>query len=328
MDRELKGETYLQQWNEQVFGMTWGWTGVRGTWAGPAAAASIAEMAKLNVNWTAIAFAAVQETPQSTEIPYWSEPTVSDEEIRWAIREAKSHGIKVCLKPVVNVGNGTWRAHIGFFDQDTPGEPSWGEWFASYGKFIAYYAAIAEEEGCEMFCIGCEMVQTDKREQEWRDLIALVRTLYSGPITYNCDKYQEERVGWWDAVDIISSSGYYPIDQFEEQLDRIEAGIAKWNKPFFFMEAGCPSREDSAAKPNDWSLPGAPSEIEQERYYEAMFAACAKRDWMLGYMLWDWPAQLYNTKDASRNDDYCMYGKRSAAVIRSFYAKGQGQPVG
>ena len=175
--------------------MTWGWTGVRGTWAGPAAAASIAEMTKLNVNWTAIAFAAVQEMPQSTEIPYWSEPTVSDEEIRWAIREAKSHGIKVCLKPVVNVGNGTWRAHIGFFDQNTPGEPSWGEWFASYGKFIAYYAAIAEEEGCEMFCIGCEMVQTDKREQEWRDLIALVRTLYSGPITYNCDKYQERASG-------------------------------------------------------------------------------------------------------------------------------------
>ena len=100
---------------------------------------------------------------------------------------------------------------------------------------------------------GREMVQADKRDAEWRALITDVRSVYGGLVTYNCDKYQEERVGWWDAVDIISSSGYYPIDQWEERLDRIEGTVHRWNKPFFFMEAGCPSREGSAARPNDWS---------------------------------------------------------------------------
>lgn len=61
-------------------------------------------------NWTAIAFSALQATPQSTEIPYWSEPTVSDEEVRWAIRQAKSLELKVCLKPIVNCADG--RRHM------------------------------------------------------------------------------------------------------------------------------------------------------------------------------------------------------------------------
>ncbi|NMO96598.1 glycoside hydrolase family 113 [Paenibacillus lemnae] len=308
-----------QMKTEKINGMTWGWTGVRGTWMGPEAEASMKRMAEMNVNWTALALAAVQETPQSTVIPFREEPTVTDEEVRWAIRSAKELGLKVCLKPVVNVANGTWRAHIAFFDEEVPGEPGWEAWFRSYGEFILHYARIAEEEGCEMLCIGCEMVQADKREAQWRALISDVRSLYGGLVTYNCDKYQEERVHWWDALDIISSSGYYPIDQWDEQLDRIEGTVRKWGKPFFFMEAGCPSREGSAARPNDWSLPGAPSEKEQERYYEAMFAACSKRDWMQGYMLWDWPARLYKASDAAENDDYCMYGKRAAETVRNFY---------
>ncbi|WP_138495127.1 glycoside hydrolase family 113 [Paenibacillus pinistramenti] len=310
-----------EPWQDWAAGMTWGWTGVRGTWNTPEAEFSMEEMAKLGVNWTAIALSALQETAQSTEIPFEEAPTVTDAEVRWAIRKAKSLGLKVCLKPVVNVRNGTWRAHIAFFDHEVPGEPSWREWFQSYGRFIRHYAAIAEEEGCEMLCIGCEMVQTDKREDEWRALIAEVRDIYSGLITYNCDKYQEGHVSWWDDVDLISSSGYYPLGEWEQELDRIEGVLNKWQKPFFFMEAGCPSRENSPSRPNDWSMAGAPSEEAQKRYYEDMFAACAKRKWVQGFMLWDWPAKLYDAAEAAENDDYCMYGKSAADVIREHYAQ-------
>jgi hypothetical protein len=147
-----------------------------------------------------------------------------------------------------------------------------------------------------------------------------VREVYSGPITYNCDKYQEDHVTWWDAVDVISSSGYYPIDQWDQQLDRIEQVVAATGKPFFFMEAGCPSREGSAALPNDWNLQGAPSGEEQLRYFEAMFDACHRREWVRGLMLWDWPAELYAPADASANDDYCPYGKPAAGYMTQQYA--------
>jgi len=302
-----------------VAGMTWGWTGVRGTWAAPEAAESMRLMAEQGVNWTAIAYAVEQETAQSVTMPWGQAPTVSEEEIVWAIREARSHGLKVCLKPVVNVSDGTWRAYIGFFDWDVPGEPSWGEWFAAYTGFILHAARIAEAEGCEMLCIGCEMVCADGREAEWRALVAAVREVYTGVIAYNCDKYQEDHVTWWDAVDVITSSGYYPIDRWDAELDRIEKVVRGSGKPFFFMEAGCPSREGSPDRPNDWSLPGAPSGAEQLRYYRAMLDACDRRPWMRGFMLWDWPPRLYPLAEADSNDDYCPYGKPAAAFLRETY---------
>jgi len=302
-----------------VAGMTWGWTGVRGTWATAEASESLRLMGDHGVNWTAIAYAALQDTAQSTEVRFREEPTVTDDEVVWAIREAKALGLKVCLKPVVNVADGTWRAYIGFFDQDVPGEPTWGEWFASYREFILHAAKIAEAEGCEMLCIGCEMVRADAREAEWRELIAAVRAEYSGVVTYNCDKYQEDRLAWWDAVDVVTSSGYYPIDRWDAELDRIGAAVEASGKPFFFMEAGCPSREGSPDRPNDWSLPGAPSGEAQLRYYEAMFAACDARPWVRGFMLWDWPARLYSPAEAAANDDYCPYGKPAGTFLREAY---------
>lgn len=312
--------------DEPVCGMTWGWVGTRGTWGTPAAADSMRLMSEHRVTWTALAYSALQPTAFSTEIAFDESPTVTDDELVWAIREAHERGMKVCLKPVVNVADGTWRAFIGFFDWDVPGEPSWTEWFASYAQFILHAARIAQAEGCEMLCIGCEMVRADGQEAHWRELIARVREVYTGPITYNCDKYQEDRVTWWDAVDVISSSGYYPIDQWEQQLDRIAPVVAAAQKPFFFMEAGCPSREGSPQLPNDWNLAGAPSGAAQLTYYEEMFRACRARPWVGGLMLWDWPADLYPLADAVTNDDYCPYGKPAGLYMAEQYADWAARP--
>lgn len=79
---------------------------------------------------------------------------------------------------------------------------------------------------------------------------------YHGLVSYNTDKYQEDHVSWWDCVDVISSSGYYPIDQWEQELDRIEKNVLKYRKPFFFAEAGCMSRKGSGMVPNNWELQG------------------------------------------------------------------------
>ena len=106
-----------------VCGMTWGWTGRARHVADPAAERSMDAMTELGVNWVTLAYAAVQETAQSTDIPFADAPTVTDDEIRGAVAAARARGLKVCLKPVVNVADGTWRAYIGFFDPDVPGEP-------------------------------------------------------------------------------------------------------------------------------------------------------------------------------------------------------------
>lgn len=306
-----------------VAGMTWGWSGGgRGTWTGPAADRSMDLMVeRLGVTWTALTFFALQDTPQSTNIDFRDAPTPTDDEVRAAIRAAHARGLQVCLKPVVNVRNGTWRAHISFFDVDVVCEPTWGQWFAAYTGFMTHYARIAADEGVAMLCVGCELVQSDGREHEWRALVAAVRAEYDGLVTYNCDKYQEGNVRWWDAVDVVASSGYYPADDWEAQLDRIEAVVRREGKPFLFLEAGCPSREGSSALPHDWNLAGAPSGAAQADWYAVAFDACARRDWVGGFLLWDWPTPLYDEATAAANDDYCPYGKPAERVVREAYAR-------
>ena len=200
--------------------------------------------------------AGIQKTAHSEEICYTSEDTLSDEELICMIRYAKEKGIRVGLKPIVNCKDGTWRAFISFFEHDVPCEPKWENWFASYMEFQTHYARIAEEEQCDIFIAGCEMVMTEHGEKQWREVIASIRKEYHGLVSYNTDKYQEDHVSWWDCVDVISSSGYYPIDQWEQELDRIEKNVLKYRKPFFFAEAGCMSRKGSGMVPNNWELQG------------------------------------------------------------------------
>ncbi len=264
---------------------------------------------------------ALQDTAQSEEIDFTSKATVSDEELIAFIRYAKSIGLKVFLKPTVNCKNGTWRAHINFFDKDVHCEPKWSNWFASYTAYQLHFAEIAEQEHCEMFIAGCEMVMSERREQEWRRLIQDIRGVYTGLVSYNTDKYQEECIAWWDCVDVISSSGYYPIMDWEQELDRIEKVVMHFKKPFFFAEAGCMSTEGSAKVPNHWMLRGKINLQEQADWYQAMFTACDKRDWVGGFCLWDWAAKQYPVSAASSDARYDIYGKPAEQVVCDYYSR-------
>ena len=157
---------------------------------------------------------------------------------------------------------------------------------------------------------------TEHREAEWRALIAAVRQQYHGPVSYNCDKYGEDHVNWWDAVDCIASSGYYPLKDWENQLDRIEAVSQKYKKPVLFSEAGCMNITGSSAVPNNWELKGTRNDLEQADWYEAMFSACAKRPWVMGFGVWDWPA------DTGAVSAYAVSGRPAAKIIHSAYQGG------
>lgn len=265
----------------------------------------------------------LQDTPQSENIDFTSEATMSDEELISFISYAHEKGLRVALKPTVNCRNGTWRAHINFFDEDVPCEPKWCNWFASYTAFQCHFAALAKKTGCEMFIAGCEMVQSERREEEWRKLISDIRDVYSGIVSYNTDKYQEHNVRWWDAVDVISSSGYYPINDWENQLDRIEAVVKKFNKPFFFAECGCMSTEKSNLVPNDWSVRGEVDLQGQADWYTEMFRACSKRDWVEGFCIWDWCGKQYPIAKAQTHGGYDIYGKPAEKVVAGFYGSKQ-----
>ncbi|GMO63714.1 MAG: hypothetical protein Ta2A_11030 [Treponemataceae bacterium] len=262
----------------------------------------------------------IQDTPHSEYIDFSGDRTPSDDELKAFIKYAQSLGLQIILKPTVNCKDGTWRAFINFFDKDVPCEPKWGNWFASHEAFQLHYAKIAEETGCALFILGCEMVCTERRAEEWRDLVAKTKRIFSGPVSYNTDKYQEECVSWWDCVDVISSSGYYPSGTWETELDRIERVVDKFKKPFFFAETGCMSVAGSSRVPNDWTLTqnGADT-AEQEAWYREMFEHTSKRPWVGGYGLWAWGGSLYAEADAASHKGYDFYAKSAEGVVREYF---------
>lgn len=292
----------------------------RGSLRGEKARESLRQMkTRTGANFVVLAPNARQENAFSEKMDFQCSRNVDDDELCAMIEYAHELGLMVALKPTVNCDDGTWRAHISFFDVDVPCEPKWGNWFASHTQFHTHYAKIARKMGVEMYITGCEMVQTEHREKEWRQLIADVRREYKGLVSYNTDKYQEEHVVWWDALDVISSSGYYPINDWENQLDRIEQVVKKYNKPFFFAEAGCMSVKDSNRVPNDWNVKGEADVNGQADWYRTMFEACRKRDWVRGWAMWSWGSRLYPESEAILRKDYEIYAKPAEKVILEQY---------
>ena len=275
--------------------------------------------ARTGANFITLVPNGVQSTAQSEEIFFDTEATMSDEELIKMIDYAHEIGLSVALKPTVNCTNGTWRAHINFFDNDVHCEPKWSVWFASYTAFQLHYAKIAQETGCEMFLAGCEMVMSERKEAEWRKLISDIKSVYTGLVSYNTDKYQEDHVSWWDCVDVISSSGYYPLEDWEQELNRIEQVVAKYQKPFFFAECGCMSTTGSSKVPNSWTLQGEINLQEQADWYKAMFEACKKRSFVQGFCVWDWSCRQYNLCKAPTHGGYEIYGKPAEAVVKEYY---------
>ena len=274
---------------------------------------------RTGANYVVLAPNALQDTPQSEKISYTSKATLDDDELKQMIEYAHGLGLGVILKPAVNCKNGTWRAFINFFDNDIPCEPKWGNWFTSYAEFQRHYAAISQQMGCEIYIAGCEMVMSEHREAEWRQVIADVRSEYHGLVSYNADKYQEENVKWWDCVDIISTSGYYPLLEIDNQLNRIEKLVKQYNKPFLFAEGGCMSVKGASELPNSWWLEGEVDLQGQAAWYDEVLTASSRRDWVSGWTFWSWTDKLYPVSRAESRKDYEIYGKPAERVVHKHY---------
>jgi hypothetical protein len=176
---------------------TYGFCEKKGFTRGTAWRWSLSELARTTgCNAIILPVCAWQDHTYSTQIDSLGPDVMDAADVRRVSEYARELGLKLILKAMVNCRDGAWRAFIRFFDPPVPCEPSWADWFASWTAHVCRVADVAEFSGADMLCVGCEMVGADDREEEWRALIDEVRKRYHGPVTYNCDKYQEDRVTW------------------------------------------------------------------------------------------------------------------------------------
>ncbi|MCH7824107.1 MAG: hypothetical protein IH849_04845 [Acidobacteria bacterium] len=66
-------------------------------------------------------------------------------------------------------------------------------------------------------------------ERYWRELIANVRTVYGGPLSYAANFDQVQEVGFWDALDVVGATAYFSLSLRGLETERLEEVLtASW----------------------------------------------------------------------------------------------------
>jgi hypothetical protein len=295
-----------------------------GEYAGAESDATLAETVQpLGVNWVAVVVTCYQETVTAIQIDCHSSETATDDDLTHVIAVSHAHGLRVMLAPHIDPRDypAHWRGDINYRNDAA----AWRDWFASYTAFITHYATLARATGADAFVIGTELQGTSTHAREWRTVVAAVRRLYSGTLTYASNHGEEGSVQWWDALDAIGVDGYYPLTQRDDPtlaqlraawqpiVDQLRDLARKWQRPVLLTEIGYQSRDGTNRAP--WGIDRATVDVqEQATCYQAVFDVFANQRWLLGIFWWD----ILPKRDQGgpADSDYTPIGKPAAKVLQ------------
>jgi hypothetical protein len=267
------------------------------------------------------------DTATSSEIRADPSLTPADAALRTAARTARSLGMRVVIKPHIDVRDGAFRGDI------APASRS--RWWQSYRVMLRHYADLAQEEGAAMLEVGTELTSMSDDEREWRALIADVRARFTGQLTFAANWIDGARaVGFWDALDAIGIDAYMPLvtDDPDPSVARLaqawkDRGYVaqlqelsrRHRRPVLFTELGYTSRLGTASSPWEWADGGeAGAQRPQARAYEAAFVVFGGKPWFQGIYWWDWSAQGWNAEVGDGSHRFA--GKQAEFVVRSWHS--------
>ena len=211
------------------------------------------------------------------------------------IEEAHAQGLKICIKPHLAYWRSgfSWRGDITF---DT--EEKWERFWHDYNAWILELAAACRE--ADAFVIGTELDKTLHHESRWRALIADVRKVYTGHITYAANWSDYRRVPFWDALDVIGIQAYFPVSEVADPTgadirsgwQRIVVELRDYsheqNRHVLFTELGYNQSYTTAAKPWDHHTDDDGARAIQEMCWLAALDAIGEEPRIVGALLWKW----------------------------------------
>lgn len=255
-------------------------------------------LARRHVDTVTLFVVWMQDGGDSTRVQP-GEKTARTKNVVKAMRAARSVGIKVVLRPYIDRVDNGWRGEI---------HPrSLEAWFSSYSHFVLDWARIAGREHALGFVIGSEMASVSGEAGRWRELAGRVRQRFKGFVTYQANWDEAEKVTWWDAIDAISVSAYYPLtvdlDYTTADIvrgwraypraggtvnwfERIEALARRFRRPVLFGEIGYRTVAGTAMRPWVAEPIGGASTAAQVRAYEAALRVWYRVPWFRGFHWW------------------------------------------
>lgn len=211
------------------------------------------------------------------------------------IREAHRLGLNICIKPHIAYWGSTfsWRGEIEFAE-----EGAWNRFWRDYRAWITLLAeACSEADG---FVVGTELDRTLHFEDEWRALIADVRTHTEAPLTYAANWTDYQRVPFWDALDVIGIQAYFPLtDQhlpsrediqrgWQQRMREIRIYAEPLNRKVLFTELGYNQSHKAAAAPWAYDVDGEDARPVQIACMETALKMIEREERVVGALLWKW----------------------------------------
>jgi hypothetical protein len=316
---------------KSLAGMTFAHEGYRihNGYGGEKIKPSLDSLGKLNVNALAIVPYTFMRNPNVPTTLFI--PSAAGQENDWATmcsaREAHKRGWFTMLKPQIWIGGGHWPGDVDFVtDED------WDTFFTNYTYWIMHYAVMAEREQIGALCLGTELVKTTiKHPERWKEIIAKVRKVYGGQLTYAANWGEEfDGFTFWEDLDAIGLNSYYPLSEKDNPTDEeLLAGARKWmsmaaevsrntKRPLWLTEVGFRSVDKAWTNPHadggDRNANGA----AQARCFEALTTAANETPELKGMFIWKWPSYLGRENWRGGGKGFSPGGKPAAEVVGAF----------
>ncbi len=287
-----------------------------------------ADLTAVNVNWVAIIPYAFSRPGEPAVVydyqrQYWGESVIG---ATINIRQAHTTGLKVMLKPQVWL-QGSWVGDFGLSN-----EKDWRRWETDYENYLMTFTKLAIAENVEMICIGTEYRTAVKsRPEYWKSLITKIKKVYKGKLTYcaNWDDYED--VMFWNELDYIGISAYFPLS--DEQNPSVASLEKKWKpikrrlanysgevgKPVLFTEYGYRSMDQPAWQSWEHEHKERPiNNFAQAKAYEALYKTFWNENWFAGGFAWKWYS-TFRRIDALKNHDWTPQHKEAEKVLKAYY---------
>lgn len=289
---------------------------------------ALANLVDTGANWLALVTNWYQTSHTSTSI-HPTSSTDLDADLAHVVRQAHQRGLKVMMRPSVALLDypSHWHGEIG---TGFTSEQEWDAWFTSYAAFINHYAELAQLTGADQLSLGNELGGTTQREDDWRWVVTGVRARYAGPLVYGANWGSEDEPGWWNAIDFIGISAYYPLaSRSNPSLDQLRAAwsplvdhladlSARWGKPILFTEIGYSSLAGASRAPaNCCSEGGTLALDEQANAYQAAFESLYSEPWFAGLFWWAWDTNPL--AGGPCDGGFTPHDKPAEDVVRAWY---------
>lgn len=239
----------------------------------------------------------------------------------------RQQDIRIMIKPHLWIGRGVFTGSLVKHKEE-----DWRALEASYRDYILTYACLAEEIGAELFCIGTELHGfAQRRPAFFRSLIAEVREVYSGKLTYAENWDQFATIEFWDDLDYIGVDAYFPLselstptiaelrEEWSQYTGEMEDLAFSLKKPVLFTEFGYRSINYNAREP--WQSHRTEGEINhkaQVNALTALFDEVWNRPWFAGGFLWKW-FPFHERAGGEEDNRFTVQNKPAEEVVRAVY---------